>query len=121
MAVNSDVLPHRREVFNMIRTILGVIFTALFLILTLPVFAVQALLRKIWPHLGERSSFAIVQTAFRILQLPLGVHNVLLPAIWMSSLSIRSFRPSQDLWPSMILKKSRSCPCGCAGSTANSW
>ena len=74
MAVNSDVLPHRREVFNMIRTILGVIFTALFLILTLPVFAVQALLRKIWPHLGERSSFAIVQTAFRILQLPLGVH-----------------------------------------------
>ena len=64
MAVNSDVLPHRREVFNMIRTILGVIFTALFLILTLPVFAVQALLERAARLLCQRGAAAIIFTCF---------------------------------------------------------
>ncbi len=58
----------------MIRTIIAVIIAAVFLIVTFPVFLVQALLRKRWPHLGERSGFRIIQFAFRLVQLPMGIH-----------------------------------------------
>jgi len=57
----------------MIRTILAVLFAAVFLILMLPVIGIQGLLRRKWPHLGEKSDYAIVQTAFKILRVPLGI------------------------------------------------
>lgn len=57
----------------MIRTILAVILAAVFLILSLPILGVEWLLRKKWPHLGEKSGFRIVQTAFFLVRLPSGI------------------------------------------------
>ena len=57
----------------MIRTIIAVILAALFLLVSLPILGVEWLLRKIWPHLGEKSGFRIVQFGFRMVTLPLGI------------------------------------------------
>lgn len=64
---------HPAREIVMIRTILGVIIAAVFLIVTLPVLGIEYLIRKKWPHFGERSSFRIVQAAFRLVKLPLGI------------------------------------------------
>lgn len=57
----------------MIRTILAVILAAIFLILSLPILGVEWLIRKKWPHFGEKSGFRIVQFGFWLIQLPMGI------------------------------------------------
>ena len=57
----------------MIRTILAVIIFAIFLILSLPILGIEWLIRLKWPHFGEKSGFRIVQTAFRVMRIPLGI------------------------------------------------
>ena len=57
----------------MLRTILAVIITALFMIVSLPILGVEWLIRKKWPHFGEKSGFRIVQFAFRLVRLPMGI------------------------------------------------
>ena len=57
----------------MIRTILAVILAAIFLILSLPILGVEWLIRKKWPHFGEKSGFRIVQFGFWLVRLPMGI------------------------------------------------
>ncbi len=58
----------------MIRTIIAVVLTALFLILSLPILGIEWLIRKKWPHFGEKSGFRLVQLGFRAVTLPMGIH-----------------------------------------------
>ena len=57
----------------MIRTIIAVVLAAVFLLVSLPILGVEWILRKIWPHLGEKSGFRIIQFGFRLIALPLGI------------------------------------------------
>ncbi len=57
----------------MIRTILTAILAALLLIISLPVLGIEWLIRKKWPHFGDRSGFRYIQFIFRALWIPLGL------------------------------------------------
>lgn len=57
----------------MLRAIGAVLMAALYLIGTLPYLGILGLLRKKWPHLGEKTSFRMVQFGFRMVLLPCGI------------------------------------------------
>ena len=57
----------------MFRTILGFFLAGLFLILTLPLLGLQWIVQRFKPHFGERAAFRIIQFAFRLVSLPLGI------------------------------------------------
>ncbi len=57
----------------MIRVILAVLITAVFLILSLPLLGLQWLFQRKWPHFGEKAAFRMMQFGFRMVRLPLGI------------------------------------------------
>ena len=57
----------------MIRMIITVLFVALFLICSIPIFIVEWIMKKINPHAADMSSLRIVQWAFRVVALLSGV------------------------------------------------
>lgn len=57
----------------MLRSIGAILMAALFLIITLPYLGIVGLLRRKWPHLGEKTSFRMVQFGFRMVKIPCGI------------------------------------------------